>query len=248
MNPQTNRARNFVISLIAIVATIGAVTFIIRSGPPTQTAAAATDPPVPTIDTHRVMTRSDVATDPGLADRIRERISSQEGIDALSPQQIEQFVSQSAAVIQVRAGGEFDDYLDLMKSWNGECLLGAVDLEMLRPGWKPPDHPVAIAIYGIDQLTIKVSAASPKKSRHFVGATGISSLVTMSQFKFQADRQALVESGAKQISITMPCQMNSGETVERTDVYLWSSVDSGWIPLHTTLSTKEGQPMPRTIF
>lgn len=239
--------KNIATAIIAIVAIVVSVVFIVRSSPSTPTAEASPLRELPAPNEGTSLSQEVVATDPGLADRIRERMSSQEGLTELSPSQIEQIVNQSAAILQVRAGGAFDDYLELMESWGGTCRLTENDLEMVRPGWKPPEHPLSIAFYGVDQLTIEVTDASPK-SRHFVGESGISQLVTMSQFQFKADRQSLIESGANQISITMPCQTNSGVAVARTDVFIWSNMDDAWLPLHTMLSTTEGVPKLRTIF
>ena len=101
------------LAVIAVaIAVIGTSTmFIFRS------RASLRSDPKPTastpLDMREAVSRDIIANDTGLADRVRERFSSQEDVDALSPHQFELLAEQFGTVLGAHAGGTLDD-----DAWN----------------------------------------------------------------------------------------------------------------------------------
>ena len=194
-----------------------------------------------------MMTREALVADADLADRIRDRISSQGSLSELAPKQIESLTIRTAAILRARASGAFDEYIKLMKSWGGRLNLSEEDLEHLRLGWRPPDAPTSFAKYDVFELSAAVSD-TPKTVRMTNGGPGLSALTTPSQFHFQQSWADLGKGNTKQVEIILPTKTNAGSTVELHYVLLWSPAENNWIPFQRTIVMKERRPMPLTIF
>ncbi|RMH25919.1 MAG: hypothetical protein D6692_10135 [Planctomycetota bacterium] len=247
MNAPRSRQTNIGIIVVSLVTIATSTIFLIRVlGSPSPQTDATPEIHLPTVRTGRALARSHVATDEGLADRMRALLVSQQA-GALTDSQINLLADQSAAILRTRAGGAFEDYLDLMRSWGGRCDLTGADLDRLRQGWKPADHPLALADYDLDALSLEVSDTPPtvQISR---GGPGLFTLTTASQFRFQNHWTDLLGGISTQAEITIPTRTNAGDVVEVSYAFFWSPSDNRWIPFRLTMMTRERLPLPLTIY
>lgn len=237
-------ARQAAIVSVSIAAIALSFIFIFSGARSPRSANAAE--PAARLDLSDATHRDEVASDAGLAIRLRERFSSQDAVNELSPMQVDLLAEQFGSILSVHAGGGPDDYIELMQSWGGTLLLTERDLAEFRPGWKGPDDPLSIKKYAIDDLTL-IAQQAPKQPALRAPAPGQFSLTTISQFQFES-RQSDLFGATKEALVLVSAETNGGDQLDLQYSFLWSPQDNRWIPLQMTATSRSGRPVGGRLY